>query len=169
MQLLQRRQYEKVHKLHSGGVDIHAISKQLGICRMTVYRYLRLDVNPTQLQRRPMPSIFDPYVPYLVERWNSGCRNGGQLWHELRELGYPGSRRMVIIWAAQQRNKQGIVSPYTPNKYRTAKQAKPAESNEQATLSLPGGSVSNGSANPANLATQQPSPIITKASVALGA
>lgn len=116
----QRRQqtYEHVNRLYAEGVTIHAISKQLGICRMTVYRYLRLDVEPTQLQRRAMRSILDPYVPYLAERWNGGCHNGGQLWHELRELGYPGSRRMVIVWAAQQREKQGIQSPYTPSKYR---------------------------------------------------
>jgi transposase len=115
--LRRQHTYEQVHKLHSEGVDIRAIGKQLGICRMTVYRYLRLDIDPTQLQRRAMPSIIDLYIPYLAERWNSGCHNGGQLWHELRALGYPGSRRMVLVWAAQQRKKQGIVSPYTPNEY----------------------------------------------------
>ncbi len=121
----QRRQqtYEHVHKLYAQGVGIRAIGRQLGICRMTVYRYLRLDVEPTQLQRRPMHSIIDPYVPYLAERWNTPCHNGGQLWHELREIGYPGSRRMVIVWAAQQRKKEGILSPYTPNKYRDRTQS----------------------------------------------
>lgn len=120
----QRRQqtYDQVRKLYAEGATIHAISKQLGICRMTVYRYLRLDVEPTQLQRRPMRSILDPYVPYLAERWNAGCHNGGQLWHELRERGYPGSRRMVIVWAAQQRKRDGIQSPYTPSKYRDTAQ-----------------------------------------------
>lgn len=119
----RRRQhtYNQVHKLYAEGVDIQAIAKQLGISRMTVYRYLRLDVDPTQLQRKPMHSMLDPYVPYLAERWKNGCQNGGQLWHELREMGFPGSHRLVIIWAGQQRKKEGIVSPYTPNKYRSAK------------------------------------------------
>jgi len=31
---------------------------------------------------------------------------------------------MVIVWAAQQRKKEGILSPYTPNKYRTAESVK---------------------------------------------
>jgi transposase len=40
----RRQNYEQVHKLYAEGVDIRAIGNQLGICRMTVYRYLRLDV-----------------------------------------------------------------------------------------------------------------------------
>jgi transposase len=115
----QRRQhtYNEVRRLFEEGSNIKAIAKQLGICRMTVYRYLRLDVEPTHLQRRPMPSIIDPYIPYLAQRWKGGCRNGGQLWRELREIGYPGSPRMVIVWAAQQRKREGIPSPYGPKKY----------------------------------------------------
>lgn len=95
----RRRQhtYNQVHKLYAEGVNIRAIAKQLGISRMTVYRYLRLDVDPTQLQRKPMHSMLDPYVTYLAQRWKNGCQNGGQLWHELREMGFPGSRRLVII------------------------------------------------------------------------
>jgi transposase len=116
----QRRQhnYEEVRRLFEEGVNIKDIAKQLGICRMTVYRYLRLDVEPTYLQRRPMSSMIDPYIPYLAERWTGGWRNSGQLGRELREMGYPGSRRMVIVWAAQQRKRDGIPSPYGPKKYR---------------------------------------------------
>jgi transposase len=133
--LRRQHTYDQVHKLYSEGVDIRAIGKQLGICRMTVYRYLRLDVDPTHLQRRPMRSMLDPYIPYLAHRWAQGCQNGGQLWHELREMDYPGSRRMVIVWAAQQRKKEGILSPYTPNKYRTTEPQKPVKSVEQASFS----------------------------------
>src|ERR1043166_3222970 len=84
------------------GVNIKAIAKQLGICRMTVYRYLRLDIEPTHEQRLPMSSMIDPYIPYLAQRWKGGCRHGGQLWRELYDMRYPGSRRMVIVWACGQ-------------------------------------------------------------------
>jgi transposase len=127
--LRRQHTYEQVQKLFAEGVSIRTIAKQLGISRMTVYRYLRLDVDPTYLQRRPMRSMLDPYIPYLAQRWAQGCQNGGQLWHELRDLGYPGSHRMVIVWAAQQRKKEGILSPYTPNRYRST------DSVEQAALS----------------------------------
>ena len=127
-----RRQhlYARVQELQAQGVNIRAIAKQLQISPMTVYRYLRLDIDPTQLQRRPIRSMIDPYIPYLHQRWEQGCRNGGQLWRELRELGYPGSRRMLTVWVAQQRKKDGTVSPYTPKKYR-------AQPNSQSTTPTP--------------------------------
>ena len=115
----RRQRYQQARELHAQGVDIKAIAKQLKLSRMTIYRYLRLDTDPVPIQRRPRPSMIDPYVPYLYQRWEGGCQNGGQLWRELHEMGYPGSHRTVIMWAAQQRKKDGTLSPYTPNKYRS--------------------------------------------------
>jgi transposase len=115
----RRQRYQQARELHAQGVDIKAIAKQLKLSRMTIYRYLRLDTDPVPIQRHLRPSMIDPYVPYLYQRWGGGCQNGGQLWRELRDMGYPGSFRTVIQWAAQQRKKEGILSPYTPNKYRT--------------------------------------------------
>jgi hypothetical protein len=31
----------------------------------------------------------------VLQRWQSGCRNGLQLWREIAAQGYPGSSRMV--------------------------------------------------------------------------
>ncbi|MDQ6661755.1 MAG: ISL3 family transposase [Chloroflexota bacterium] len=129
----RRHRYRQVHELHSQGMDIKAIGKQLKLSHMTVYRYLRLDTDPVPVQRRPRPSMVDPFVPYLRQRWEGGCRNGGQLWRELQALGYPGSRKMLTVWVGQQRKKEGSSSPYTPKKYLTQvehfepeAQAKPA-------------------------------------------
>jgi transposase len=115
-----RRQhlYEQVRELHAQRVSIRAIAKQLELSRMTVYRYLRLDTDPTQLQRCPRHSMIDPFIPYLCQRWHNGCQNGGQLWNELRALGYPGSRKMLTVWVGQQRKKEGSLSPYRPKKWR---------------------------------------------------
>ena len=115
----RRYRYRQVHELHSQGVDIKAIGKQLKLSPMTVYRYLRLDTDPVPAQRRPRPSMIDPYMPYLRQRWDGGCLNGGQLWRELQALGYPGSRKMLTVWVGQQRKKEGNPSPYTPKKYLT--------------------------------------------------
>ena len=33
-------------------------------------------------------SVLDPYLPYLLERWNEGCRSAKRLHREIREQGY---------------------------------------------------------------------------------
>ena len=115
----RRHLYQQVRALYSQGVDIKAIANQLELSRMTVFRYVRLDADPILVQRRPRPSMIDPYVPYLHHRWRGGCRNGGQLWRELQEHGYPGSRKMLTVWVSQQRKREGTPSPFTPKKYLT--------------------------------------------------
>ncbi|WP_395143590.1 transposase [Armatimonas sp.] len=42
-------------------------------------------------------------MAYLSERFEGGCQNGVQLWQEIKKMGYPGSRKMVAVWIAQQR------------------------------------------------------------------
>jgi hypothetical protein len=44
--------------------------------------------------------MLDPYVPYLLRRWNEGCHNGKKLYREMRELDrtrsfWRGFRRIV--------------------------------------------------------------------------
>jgi transposase len=106
----RRHLYQQVQELYSQGVQIKAIAKQLKLSRMTIFRYVRLGADPVPVHRRPRPSMIDPYVPFLYQRWQDGCRNGGQLWRELQELGYPGSRKMLTVWVGQQRKKEGTPS-----------------------------------------------------------
>lgn len=91
------------------------IARRLGIARGTVYRYLRLPAEKNSVIRpRHVSSILDPFLPYLSERWAAGCRNGLQLWREVRERGYPGSRKMVAVWVQHQRDSP---APTMPKKY----------------------------------------------------
>ena len=112
----RRQLYQQVQELYSQGVQIKAIAKQLKLSRMTIFRYVRLStqsflgVDPVSVERRPRPSMIDPYVPFLYQRWQDGCRNGGQLWRELQDLGYSGSRKMLTVWVGQQRKTQATPS-----------------------------------------------------------
>ncbi|MEW6636358.1 MAG: transposase [Actinomycetota bacterium] len=110
----RRVRYKKVRTLHSRGMSLRAIANKLGISRYAVKRYANADTFPEHRPHRRQPSMLDPYEPYLKERWKEGCRNGMQLWRELRERGYPGSRKRVAQWV-QQRRKEPAAS--TPNKY----------------------------------------------------
>ena len=61
----------------------------------------------------------DPYLPYLHERWEAGHRNASQLWREIRQLDFSGSRGLVAIWAAERRKSLGLKPPQKPILPRT--------------------------------------------------
>jgi transposase len=51
--------------------------------------------------------MIDPYEPYLKARWEEGCTNGQQLYREIVEMGYPGSRSQVatlVAWLRREEN-----------------------------------------------------------------
>jgi transposase len=47
--------------------------------------------------------MLEPYRAVLERRWAEGCRNGAQLWRELRGAGSRGGLRIVAEWATCQR------------------------------------------------------------------
>ena len=96
--------FEEVLRLHHGGVAIREIQRRLALGRNTIRRWLR-DGGP---EFRPVrPSTLDPYRTLLRRRWTEGCRNGAQLWRELREAGFRGSLRVVTEWTNRQRLSPG--------------------------------------------------------------
>jgi transposase len=105
---------QEVHARHAAGENILQIAAGLGLARTTVYRYLRQQPASGSSRTRFVASMIDPFLPYLCQRWAEGCRNGKQLWRELRDRGYPGSRKMVAVWAAHQREAS---APSTPKRY----------------------------------------------------
>jgi transposase len=84
--------YQQIWTLHRQGWPGHAIATQLGIGKNTVFRSLR---TPTFPERKPCRdrgrSLFTPYTPALLERWNAGCRDALRLFRELQQRGYAGS------------------------------------------------------------------------------
>jgi transposase len=88
--------------LHAAGVTLSRIAAELGAERKTVRRWLRLGQAPLW-KHPPRESILRPFIEYLQRRWSEGCRNGSQLWRELRELGFRGRPSVVRHWAGQRR------------------------------------------------------------------
>ncbi len=114
--------YEEVRALHTQGWPIRAIGRQLGLNRNTVRVYLRAAEFP---ERQPrvlrQPGVLDPFIPYLIERWNAGCRNGTSLWKEIMVLGYTGKRVTIFSFVTRLRKALGI-----PTKNRTIRDGKVA-------------------------------------------
>ncbi len=71
------------------------------MCRRTVRNYLATDEGPSNKSEQPrlvgkISAKLLPYVPYLEKRWAEGCQNVAQLLREVKALGYPGSRTLLI-------------------------------------------------------------------------
>ena len=87
--------FEQVHALHATGLSIRAVTKRLGLSRITVRKYLRAEQFPARTGRRgPSPSLSRWEGP-LRARWAEGCTNARVLWEELRAQGFRGSQRAV--------------------------------------------------------------------------
>lgn len=124
--------YKKVKKLHSQGMNMLAICRTLGMSREAVRRYVHADSFPERRRPPRQPSMLDPFESYLGKRWKEGCRNASQLWRELKEQGYPGTRKRVLEWARQRREEP---APSTPGRY----QASMAKRCQKRTLGKPVG------------------------------
>lgn len=105
------RQWEDIRRLYLAGADLRHICKELGISARTVYRYKDLEVPPPRRAYKRKKRVLDPYVPYLVQRWNEGCRNGKKLYREIRERGYQNSQEICSRFIAQLRRAKARGKP----------------------------------------------------------
>jgi transposase len=103
--------YEAVLALHQQGFSQVAISKQVGLGRKTIRRYLRADAFPERAPAAPRPSTLAPYDQYLRTRWADGCHNAHQLWQEIRSQGFPGQAAVVRQYLARWRPQPGRPGP----------------------------------------------------------
>ncbi len=81
-------QWKEIRRLHLAGARVKDISEWTGTSRSTVYRYRKLEEPPPRPEYRRKKSVLDPWMPYLVGRWNEGCHSAKRLHGEIRERGY---------------------------------------------------------------------------------
>ena len=74
--------YEQVVALHQLGMSQAAIAKRVGMGQSTVGNWLAAGAYP-ETTRGPSMSRIDPYLPYLFQRWESGCHTMVRLHEEL--------------------------------------------------------------------------------------
>lgn len=101
-------QYEMIRRLTAAGADANDIARRLSVHRRTVYRYRALATppEPPRQHRSPRWRVLTPHEPYLLERWQAGCRNGMRLYRELRAQGYPHGPSTVMRFVAQLRREE---------------------------------------------------------------
>lgn len=127
--------FEEVRELHQQGLSIRTIARSLGLSRQRVRHYLQVENFPEAASRprSPVKSKLDPFVPYVLKRWNDGEFNGTQLYREIRDQGYTGSRPLVGLLIADLRrmlpppagSPRAWLRTGTPTAYPTVSTPKP--------------------------------------------
>jgi hypothetical protein len=112
--------HEQLRALHDIGLPLTQIAQRLRISWTTARNYAYADTFPERAATKPRASQIDRFVAYLEQCWAEGCSNASQLWREVQERGYGGTRKQVARWAEHQRTNP---APTAPTKGRMAKGA----------------------------------------------
>src|SRR5690606_13071479 len=67
LNMLTLEQAVTIQILHQQGKSIKAISRELGVSRNTVRKYLQQNTTPQYQRIQPRISNLDPYKPYLLQ------------------------------------------------------------------------------------------------------
>ena len=98
----RQKRFEAVKELHGQGLYISEIACLLNIDCKTVNKYVRANECPIYPEKRVRrPGKLDPYKEYITGRWQSDCHNSTQILDEIRQLGYNGSRSIMMDWVAK--------------------------------------------------------------------
>ena len=89
-----------MRRLTADGIGIREVSRRLAVARNTVRRWVR-GADPEM--RPPRRRSLAPYQDLLDRLWSQGCRNGAELWRQLRQAGFSGALRVVTEWANRRR------------------------------------------------------------------
>jgi transposase len=82
--------------LDAQGFEQTEIAQRVGLSKRTIQRWLQEDSFPEAKRRQKRRSIFDPYAAYVLKRWQEGCKQGSQLYREVKEMGYTGTDRQLF-------------------------------------------------------------------------
>lgn len=110
-----RERYEAVSQLRAAGSSISAISRELGLDRRTVRRFVRAtglaELQAKTLQRA---SLLDGFTDYLHQRWAHGVTDATALTNEITALGYRGSDQTVRRYLHPLRDGRPAPPPRPP-------------------------------------------------------
>lgn len=102
-QTTSQDRYEQVVRLREAGLTQALIAQRVGVSPGTVNNYLRRNRLAEPKLRKARPSQLDPYLPYLLQRWDEGCHKVVQLWREISAQGYEYGRGLVHRYVARLR------------------------------------------------------------------
>ena len=97
MLVIKLRETIMILDLHQQGLTVSAISRETGIDRKTVRKYIERGLEaPAYGPRKPRATVIDPFASYLRDRVKTyPGLTGSRLLRELRERGYTGGYTAV--------------------------------------------------------------------------
>jgi transposase len=107
----RKARFDQVKLLREQGLTISQISRVLDMNRKTARLYYHADVFPERKKNKCIKTSIDPYVDYLQQRFDEGCRNVTQLLREIRTCGYTGSYNPVKRWMWLRREAPAPTTP----------------------------------------------------------
>src|SRR5690606_4867363 len=90
-----RARWEELCRLRAQGHPVSHIAGLTGISQRTVQRWLAAGGEPEHIRPSSPSHLLAPYEDWLESRWQAGCQVGQQLWRDLKEHGYRGSRNSI--------------------------------------------------------------------------
>ena len=102
-----------IRQLRERGWQQRAIAAHVGVTPKTVRRVLTkpIDLEP---QRRSRGSQLDPFLPYLVMRWEAGCTTAARLFREVHQQGFSGTITTVRTFIQALRKRDQHSSMHRP-------------------------------------------------------
>ena len=92
-----------VRRMAGDSLPIKQIVRMIGLSCNLVRQILRGEREEAFRLRQ---SSLEPWLPWLTREWESGCRNGAELWRRLRAKGFGGGLRVVGEWTTRQRRAE---------------------------------------------------------------
>ncbi|CAD55413.1 putative transposase [Streptomyces coelicolor A3(2)] len=104
--------FEAIQALTCTGRSHSSVARELGLDRRTVRKYARARTWQEVMRRPPRkPSMLDPYLDYLRQRWDDGQHSAKILHEELQTKGYLGHYQRVKMAVAPLRRGLPIDEP----------------------------------------------------------
>ncbi|GGR01887.1 ISL3 family transposase [Kitasatospora griseola] len=107
-----RQRHKDVHDRLNRGDSLSAISRELQLDRKTVRRYATSDLDDLVASARDRrPELLARFKSYIQQRYRTGGTNAAQLYREIHERGYRGSKVVVRRYVATLRAGTAVEEP----------------------------------------------------------
>ncbi len=83
------------------------MARKLKLSQATAGKFVQAEEYPEMHhpKKGARRSLLDPYKPYIVQRWQQGCRNSVQLYDEIKARGFTASAPLLRLFLAELRKK----------------------------------------------------------------
>jgi transposase len=103
--------FERVKGLLAAGRSFNETVRETGLNWRTIARWNQFDIFPARQLPSKKPGMISEFQGYLSQLWTKGMTKGRHLLHEIKKLGYTGSRasleRLLLIWRSNGKSDPG--------------------------------------------------------------